>query len=67
VLGGLNSPPGAVVGGFTIGVVENMLGTYTPAQWFGPEMKLPLTLLFLVAVLLFRPTGLFGHPVARRV
>lgn len=67
VLGGLNSPPGAIVGGFLIGVTENLLGTYTPEQWLGPEMKLPLTLLILVLVLLFRPTGLFGQPTARRV
>jgi len=67
VLGGLNSPPGAIVGGFIIGVTENLLGTYTPDQWFGPEMKLPLTLLLLVVVLLLKPTGLFGQPETRRV
>ena len=67
VLGGLTSPPGAVVGGFLIGVTENPLGTYTPEQWLGPEMKLPLTLLLLVLVLLIRPTGLFGRPAVRRV
>jgi branched-chain amino acid transport system permease protein len=67
VLGGLNSPPGAVLGGFLIGVVENLLGTYTPAEWFGPEMKLPLTLLLLVLVLLIRPTGLLGQATTRRV
>ncbi len=67
VLGGLDSPPGAIVGGFFIGVAENLLGTYTPAQWFGPEMRLPLTLLLLVLVLLVRPTGLFGRREARRV
>ncbi len=67
VLGGLNSPTGAVVGGFTIGVVENLFGTYTPQEWLGPEMKLPLTLLLLVVVLLIRPTGIFGQRTARRV
>lgn len=67
VLGGLNSPPGAIVGGFAIGVVENLFGTYTPAEWLGPEMKLPLTLLLLVIILLVRPTGLFGQREARRV
>ena len=67
VLGGLNSPPGAIVGGFIIGVAENLLGTYTPEQWLGPDMKLPLTLLLLVLVLLVRPTGLFGKPTVRRV
>jgi branched-chain amino acid transport system permease protein len=67
VLGGLNSPPGAVVGGFIIGVGENLLGTYTPEAVFGPEMKLPLILLLLVIILLVRPTGLFGQREARRV
>jgi branched-chain amino acid transport system permease protein len=67
VLGGLDSPPGAIVGGFLIGVVENLFGTYTPADWLGAEMKLPLTLLLLVAVLLLRPAGLFGHTRVRRV
>jgi branched-chain amino acid transport system permease protein len=67
VLGGLNSPPGAIVGGFLIGVMENLLGTYTPAEILGAEMKLPLTLLLLVIVLLFRPTGIFGERQVRRV
>lgn len=67
VLGGLNSPPGAVVGGFIIGVTENLLGTYTPEKWLGAEMKLPLTMLFIIVILLVRPTGLFGEREARRV
>lgn len=67
VLGGLTSPPGAVVGGFIIGIGENLLGTYTPAKWLGPEMKLPLILLVLILILLVRPTGLFGERAVRRV
>ncbi len=67
VFGGLDSPPGAIVGGLVVGVAENLFGTYTPGDIFGPEMKLPLTLLLLVIVLLFRPAGLFGHVQTRRV
>ncbi|MDT7943618.1 MAG: branched-chain amino acid ABC transporter permease [Dehalococcoidia bacterium] len=67
VLGGLTSAPGAVVGGFIIGVGENLLGTYTPAKWLGPEMKLPIIMLVLVLILLVRPTGLFGERAVRRV
>ena len=67
VFGGLDSPPGAIVGGLVVGVAENLFGTYTPGDIFGPEMKLPLTLLLLVIVLLFRPQGLFGHVQTRRV
>jgi branched-chain amino acid transport system permease protein len=67
VFGGLDSPPGAIVGGLFVGVAENLFGTYTPSDIFGPEMKLPLTLLLLVIVLLFRPQGLFGQVQTRRV
>lgn len=67
VFGGLDSPPGAIVGGLFVGVAENLFGTYTPGDIFGPEMKLPLTLLVLVIVLMFRPQGLFGRVQTRRV
>ena len=67
VLGGLDSPAGAVVGGLTVGVMENLLGTYTPQDIFGPEMKLPLMLLLLIIVLLVKPNGLFGQSQTRRV
>ncbi len=67
VFGGLDSPPGAIVGGLFVGVAENLFGTYTPGDIFGPEMKLPLTLLLLVIVLMFRPQGLFGRVETRRV
>lgn len=65
VLGGLTSPGGAVFGGFTVGVVENLAGTYIPVV--GAELKLPIALFLIVAVLVFRPTGLFGHRVIQRV
>jgi branched-chain amino acid transport system permease protein len=67
VLGGLNSAPGAIIGGFIIGVAENLLGTYTPHAILGPEMSLPLVLMLLVAILLVRPTGLLGERTVRKV
>jgi branched-chain amino acid transport system permease protein len=72
VLGGMDSPPGAVVGGLTLGIVENLVGTYTTEEylgvdWFGPEMKLTAALVVIVLVLLIRPTGLFGRRALRRV
>ncbi len=67
VLGGLDSPPGAIIGGFAVGVAENLFGTYTPDDILGPEMKLPLTLLLLVIVLLIKPSGLLGRSQVRRV
>src|SRR5215813_7633623 len=55
VLGGLNSPGGAVVGGFLVGVVENLVATYVPR--IGAELKLPIALVLIVAVLVLRPGG----------
>ena len=65
VLGGIDSPVGAVVGGLSLGVMLNLLGTYVDV--LGPELRLPTALLVLLAVLMVRPAGLFGHVVVRRV
>jgi branched-chain amino acid transport system permease protein len=65
VLGGLDSPLGAVVGGLTLGVVLNLLGTYV--GFFAGDMRLVGGLAVILGVLLVRPEGLFGRPVARRV
>ncbi|ABE61246.1 amino acid/amide ABC transporter membrane protein 1, HAAT family [Nitrobacter hamburgensis X14] len=65
VLGGLSSPLGAVVGGFLVGIFENLVGTYIPGA--GNELKLPLALALIVIVLVVKPSGLFGHTVVRQV
>lgn len=65
VLGGLTSPGGAVLGGFLVGVMENLAGTYIPVV--GSEIKLPIALLLIFVVLVFKPTGLFGRRVVQRV
>jgi branched-chain amino acid transport system permease protein len=65
VLGGLESPVGAVVGGLALGVLLAMLGQYV--HYVTPELQLPVALLVLLAVLLFRPAGIFGRVVVRRV
>jgi len=65
VLGGLTSPLGAVVGGFLVGIIENLAGTFVP--YFGRELKLSLALIVIVAVLMFRPSGIFGRSVVSRV
>lgn len=65
VLGGLTSPAGAVFGGFAVGLIEVMVGTYVPV--IGAELKLPIALVLIVGVLVFKPTGLFGHTVVQRV
>ena len=63
VVGGLTSPGGAVVGGFMMGVLENLAGEYI----IGSELKLTFALVVIITVLLFRPSGLFGQTVVQRV
>jgi branched-chain amino acid transport system permease protein len=65
VLGGIDSPVGAVVGGLILGVLINILGTYV--DFIGGELRLPAAFAVLLLVLLVRPQGLFGHKVVRRV
>ena len=63
LLGGIDSPGGAVLGGFLVGVLENVIGAYV----IGTELKLTVALLLIVGVLVVRPSGLFGKVVVARV
>jgi branched-chain amino acid transport system permease protein len=65
VLGGLASPGGAVLGGLIVGVLENLSGTFIPV--IGGELKLPIALLIIVAVLVVKPQGLLGRASTQRV
>jgi branched-chain amino acid transport system permease protein len=65
VLGGIESPLGAVVGGLLLGVVLNLLGTYV--EVIGNELKLAAALAIIVVVLMVRPSGLFGRAKVQRV
>ena len=65
VLGGIDSPLGAVAGTLLLGVMINLLGTYV--DWIGGELRLPVALAVILGVLLIRPAGLFGRVVERRV
>lgn len=65
IVGGITSPGGAVAGGFLVGIIENMAGTYIPA--IGSELKLTVALVLIVTVLLFKPNGLFGKSIVTRV
>jgi branched-chain amino acid transport system permease protein len=65
LLGGISNPVGAVAGGFMVGVLENWVGTYVP--FVGSELKLTVALVLIVTVLVFRPSGLFGQVVVKRV
>ena len=65
VVGGLTSPGGAVIGGFAVGVIENLAGTFVP--YVGRELKLSIALVLIVAVLTVKPSGLFGERIVSRV
>jgi branched-chain amino acid transport system permease protein len=65
VLGGIESPIGAVVGGLILGVVLNLLGTYV--EVIGNELRLAAALAIIVAVLVIKPSGLFGRATVQRV
>jgi branched-chain amino acid transport system permease protein len=70
VLGGIDSPMGAVVGGLALGVLLNMLSylsQYDVFGWFTEELRLPMALLVILVVLLVRPAGIFGRPEVKRV
>jgi branched-chain amino acid transport system permease protein len=63
LLGGITSPVGAVIGGLVVGVTENLVGTYLIAS----QLKLTVALALIVLVLVFKPNGLFGTAIVRRV
>jgi branched-chain amino acid transport system permease protein len=63
LLGGIDSPFGAVIGGFIVGVLENLVGTYL----IGNELKLTVALVLIVGVLIVKPSGLFGRTTVERV
>ena len=66
VLGGLNSIPGAIVGGLAIGVLQNFAGTYLD-QYFPGGVKQIFPFVFMVVFLLFKPYGLWGWERIERV
>jgi branched-chain amino acid transport system permease protein len=63
LLGGITSPVGAVVGGLIVGITENLVGTYLIAS----QLKLTVALALIILVLVFKPNGLFGTAIVRRV
>jgi branched-chain amino acid transport system permease protein len=63
-LGGFDSPLGAVVGGWVIGVSENLAGNYV--EFIGADLKILVPLGIIFVVLLVRPAGLFGSPEVSR-
>jgi branched-chain amino acid transport system permease protein len=68
VLGGLESPVGAVIGGLAIGVALNLIATYDHYIHLELDrLRLPLALFLILTVLLVRPAGLYGRKVVSRV
>ena len=63
LMGGIDNPAGAVLGGFSVGVLENLAGAYV----VGTELKLTVALAIIIGVLVVRPSGLFGRVVFSRV
>jgi branched-chain amino acid transport system permease protein len=63
LLGGIDNPWGAVIGGLVVGVLENVLGAYV----IGTELKLTVALVLIVATLTLWPDGMFGRRVVTRV
>ncbi len=63
LVGGIDNPGGAVVGGFIVGVLENVLGAFV----IGNDLKLTVALVLIIGVLTVRPSGLFGKVNVTRV
>jgi branched-chain amino acid transport system permease protein len=66
VLGGLNSVPGAIVGGIVIGILQNLSGTYLE-RYFPGGMREVAPFIFMTVFLLFKPHGLWGWERIERV
>lgn len=66
VIGGLNSVPGAIVGGIVIGILQNLCGAYLD-KYFPGGVKEVAPFVFMVIFLLFKPHGLWGWERIERV
>ena len=62
VLGGIGNIPGAMLGGFLIGIVEAMSDNFLQPQW-----TQAVVFAVLILILVFRPSGLLGQQVAEKV
>lgn len=65
IIGGLDSPIGAVLAAWAIAILENLAGSYVP--WIGHEFKIAVPFILLFVILILRPQGLFGRKVVVRV
>ena len=69
ILGGLDSLPGAVVGGLLVGVVQEIVAFYQHSlpEWLGGNVSILTPYVLMLIVLLVRPYGLFGTREVERV
>jgi branched-chain amino acid transport system permease protein len=63
LLGGIDNPWGAALGGPIVGMLENVAGAYV----VGTELKLTVALVIIVGVLTVKPSGIFGRTLVTRV
>ena len=62
IIGGFESLPGAVIGGFLVGIIQNLAGFYISSV-----LKDIIAFLMLIAILMIRPSGLLGKSLKKRV
>jgi branched-chain amino acid transport system permease protein len=69
ILGGLDSPAGAVLGGLLIGVTQTLTAGYQPdhASWLGDNFHVVMPYVVMILILMVRPYGLFGTPEVQRL
>lgn len=69
IVGGLDSPTGAVLGGLVIGLAEALTRGYQDQflAWAGPNVSGIVPYVIMIVILLVRPYGLFGTPEIRRI
>jgi branched-chain amino acid transport system permease protein len=69
ILGGLDSPGGAVLGGIVIGLSQTVTAGYQAEYmpWLGTNFHIVMPYVIMVIVLLVRPYGLFGTPEIKRI
>jgi len=63
LVGGIDNPAGAIVGGLLVGIIDTLAGAYV----VGTELKLTVALVLILVILLVKPSGLFGREVVVRV
>ncbi len=69
ILGGLDSPLGAVIGGFVIGLSQTLTAGYQPAhaEWLGQNFQAVTPYIVMILILMVRPHGLFGTREVERL